>query len=290
MSKLSTEQFIRNRMKNRKPQLGPLEVQFFAYVQMKNKLLVRVGELTNILDMSVKQERELLSRMARTGLIIRLTRGVYLVPPRVPSGGKYGVDEYLILEKLMEVLEGRYQVSGPNAFNFYGFSDQVPNRVYVYNNRIYGERRIGNLQFSFIKTEDNRLGGTFVFKTGTGSRAIMASKARALLDAVYDWSRFNTIPKAYEWIAGGVKKDKALPEGLITMAIKYGNQGTNRRLGYLLDNLGVNRKALDKLKRKLRSSKSLFSWVPGIPATGSVNRDWGLIVNANPKSFSDNRP
>jgi len=277
-------------MKPKKPQLGPLEVQFFAYAQMKKKLLVRVGELTNILDISVKQERELLSRMARAGLIIRLTRGVYLAPPRVPPGGRYGADEYLILEKLMEVLNGRYQVSGPNAFNFYGFSDQVPNRVYVYNNRIYGERRIGNLQFSFIKTEDNRLGGTFVFKTGTGAKAIMASKTRTLLDAVYDWSRFNTIPTAYAWIAEGIKKDKALAESLIRMAIKYGNQGTNRRLGYLLENLGVNPKVLDKLKRKLRSSKSLFSWVPGIPSTGSVNKDWGLIINADSKLLSNNRP
>ena len=281
---------MRNIMKNRKPQLGPLEVQFFAYTQMKRKLLVRVRELTGTLDISAKQERELLSRMARTGLIIRLTRGVYLVPPRVPSGGKYGADEYLILEKLMEVLIGRYQVSGPNAFNFYGFSDQIPNRVYVYNNSIYGERRIGNLQFSFIKTADNRLGGTIAFKTDSGSKVIMASKARTFLDAVYDWSRFNTIPRAYQWIAEGIKKDKDLAGDLVMMAIKYGNQGTNRRLGYLLENLGADRKLTDKLKRKLRSSKSLFPWVPTSPSTGSVNKDWGLIINANPELFSNNRP
>jgi len=277
-------------MRNKEIALGPLEIQLFAYTQMRGKVLVRTGELTNILGISKKQEWELLSRMARTGLIIRLTRGVYLVPSRVPPGGKYGADQYLVLEKLMEVLKGQYQVSGPNAFNFYEFSDQVPNRVYVYNNRIYGERRIGNLQFSFIKTADNRLGGTIVFKTETGSKAIMASKTRTLLDAVYDWSRFNTIPRAYRWIAEGLKKDEALVEDLIKMAIKYGNQGTNRRLGYLLETLGVDRKLLNKLKRKLRSSKSLFPWVPGGPATGSVNKDWGLIINANPKLFSNNRP
>ena len=277
-------------MKTKEIGLGPLEIQFFAYTQMRGKALVRTGEFINILGISKKQEWELLSRMTRTGLIIRLTRGVYLVPSRVPPGGKYGADEYLILEKLMEVLKGRYQVSGPNAFNFYGLSDQVPNWVYVYNNRIYGERRIGNLQFSFIKTADNRLGGTVVLKTKTGSKAIIASKTRSLLDAVYDWSRFNTIPRAYQWIAEGAKKDKTLAEDLIRMAIKYGNQGTNRRLGYLLETLGVDRKLLDKLKRKLRSSKSLFPWAPASPATGSINKDWGLIINANPKLFSDNRP
>ena len=34
---------------------------------------------------------------------------------------------------LMKELKGKYQVSGPNAFYFYGFENQVPNRVYVYD-------------------------------------------------------------------------------------------------------------------------------------------------------------
>jgi len=286
MSKLLSKQFTHNRMKIKKTELGPIEVQFFAYAQMRKKVLVRTGELINVLGINPKQERELLSRMSRVGVIIRLKRGVYLVPPRVPPGGRYGVDEYLILEKFMEVLEGRYQISGPNAFNYYGFSEQIPNRVYVYNNRIYGDRRIGSLQFSFIKTYDSRLGDTIALKTGTGSKGIMASKARALLDAVYDWSRFNTIPKAYQWIIEEVKKEKTFAKDLVKMAVKYGNQGTCRRLGYLLENLGTSRDVVNRLRGELRVSKSLFLWVPNRSATGPVNKDWGLIINAEPEFLS----
>lgn len=277
-------------MKTKRTGLGPLEVQFFAYTQMRKKILVRTGELAGALGINPKQERELLSRMARAGLIIRLKRGVYLAPPRVPPGGRFGVDEYLILEKFMEVLKGRYQISGPSAFNYYGFSDQIPNRLYIYNNRIYGERKIGNLQFSFIKTDDNRLGGTLVFRTRMGSKGIMASRARALLDAVYDWSRFNTIPRSYQWIAKEIKKDKNFANDLVKMAAKYGNQGTSRRLAYLLENLGVDRNLINRLRRNLRTSKSLFLWVPTRPASGPVNKNWGLIINAEPKFLSDLRP
>jgi predicted transcriptional regulator of viral defense system len=191
-----------------------------------------------------------------------------------------------MLEKLMEVLKGRYQISGPNAFNYYGFSEQIPNRVYVYNNRIYGDRKIGSRQFSFIKTDDSRLGDTIVLKTGTGSKGIMVSKARALLDGVYDWSRFNTIPKAYQWIIEEVKKDKTFAKDLVKMAVKYGNQGTRRRLGYLLENLGISRDVVNRLRRELRVSKSLFLWVPNRSATGPVNYDWGLIINAEPEFLS----
>ncbi len=247
---------------------------------------MRTGDLTNVLGINSKQERELFSRMARAGLIIRLTRGVYLAPSRVPPGGKYGVDEYLILEKLMEALEGRYQISGPNAFNYYGLTEQIPNRVYVYNNRIYGDRRIGSRQFSFIKTDDSRLGDTIVLKTGTGSKGMMASKPRALLDAVYDWSRFNTLPKAYQWIIEEVKKDKTFAKDLVKMAVKYGNQGTRRRLGYLLEVLGTSPDLVNRLKRELRLSKSLFLWIPSRPATGPVNKEWGLVINAEQEFLS----
>jgi predicted transcriptional regulator of viral defense system len=290
MSKLLTKQFTHNKMKIKKTALGPIEVQFFAYVQMRKKVLVRTDELTDVLGINPKQERELLSRMSRAGLIIRLKRGVYLVPPRVPPGGRYGVDEYLILEKLMEVLKGRYQISVPNALNYYGFSEQIPNRMYVYNNRIYGDRRIGGRQFSFIKTDNSRLGDTISLETGTGSKGMMASKARTLLDAVYDWSRFNTLPKAYQWIVEEVKKDKTFAKDLVKMAVKYGNQGTRRRLGYLLEYLGTSRDTVNRIRRELRASKSLFLWIPNRSGTGPVNKDWGLVINAEPEFLSDLRP
>jgi len=32
-------------------------------------------------------------------------------------------------------------------------------------------------------------------------------------------------------------------------------------------------------KKKAGSTKSLIRWIPGRSAKGSVNREWGLIVN-----------
>jgi len=281
MRKLRVRQLMNNRMKRGKTELGSLEMQLLAYVQLRKKDMIKTGEMSSFLAISSKQERELLSRMARSGLIIRLKRGVYLVPPRMPSGGRWAASEYLILSKLMTVLEGKYQISGPNAFNFYGYDDQVPNRVYVYNNRIFGEKNIGGVEFVFIKTSDSRLGSIKRFRTPDGVEAIMASRARALLDAIYDWSRYNTIPRAYGWVVSSIEKEPEFAQELTGTTLKYGNKGTMRRIGYLLSLCGVADVQLTKLKRKLGSSKSLIPWIPGQGEKGSIDRDWGLIINGN---------
>jgi predicted transcriptional regulator of viral defense system len=159
-------------------------------MQLKKKEILRTGELSSIINITRSQELDLLRRLSGSGWIVRLKRGLYLVPSRIPAGGKYSPGIAKILQKLMEEENGTYQVCGPSAFNDYGFDDQIPNVTHVYNNRISGNRRIGNLTFQFIKVEDTRLGATIAVSTREKAELVYSSRARTLVDAVYDWSRF----------------------------------------------------------------------------------------------------
>jgi predicted transcriptional regulator of viral defense system len=123
---------------------------------MRRLQTVRTGELVRALGITSQQERELLSRLARRSLIARVRRGLYLVPPRLPPGGKRSPSEFLALATLVEDQGGRYQICGPNAFYRYGWDDQIPNRLYAYNNGISGERRIGSAAMTLIKLTDER--------------------------------------------------------------------------------------------------------------------------------------
>src|SRR5437867_65246 len=122
-----------------KRRLGRQETQMLAYLHMRRQRTVHTGGLTGPLRLSPLQERELFRRMARGGLIARVRPGLYLVPPQLPLGGSWSPDEALALNTLIEDRQGHYQVCGPNAFNRYGFDDQIPTRVYAYNDRISGE-------------------------------------------------------------------------------------------------------------------------------------------------------
>ncbi len=259
--------------------LGNLASRFFAYVHLKKKDIVRTGELTSVLGISRLQERDLLRRLARSGWIVRLKRGVYLAPSRIPAGGKYSPGTGLILQRLMVEQGGKYQVCGPVAFNSYGLDDQIPNITHVYNNRISSERGIGNLAFKFIKVADKRLGATNTLLASDGTGVIYPSMARTLMDAVYDWPRFNSLPRGYEWISQGIKSDLKLASELVDVTALYGNQATTRRIGYLLDTLDQTSVIGNQLLVQLSDSRALIPWIPGRPENGSINRKWGLIVN-----------
>lgn len=250
-----------------------------AYLQMRKRRTVRTDELTEPLQLTRDQERELFRRMARGGLIARVRPGLYLAPAQLPLGGSWSPDETLALNTLMEDRRGRYQICGPNAFNRYGFDEQVPTRVYAYNNRISGERTIGAIALTLIKVADERLGDTEELQTPEGLTAVYSSRARTLVDAVYDWSRFNSLPRAYAWIRSELASKRVDAGNLVIVTRRYGDKGTIRRIGALLEREGIPATLLRKLERALKPSTSLIPWNPMKPKRGTVNRHWGVVLN-----------
>ncbi len=259
--------------------LGRQETQLLAWLQMKKKRTVRTGELRGPLRLTMLQERELLRRMAGGGLIARVRPGLFLVPAQLPLGGAWSPDEALALNTLMADRGGRYQICGPNAFHRYGFEDQVPVRVYAYNDKVSGERVIGSVELTMIKVDARRLGSVERVRTADGNTAIYSSRVRTLLDAVYDWSRFNGLPRAYSWIREDLRAERITPARLVTVTLRYGDLGTRRRIGLLLEGCGAPEAALRRLERSLTSSSSLIPWIPTNPKRGTVSNRWGVVVN-----------
>ena len=259
--------------------LGKLETQTFAYIQMRGTPTIRSEEVTSGLRITAVQTRHLLSRLARRHLIARVRRGLYLVPPRIPPGGRWSPSEFMALETLMADRDGRHQMCGPSAFHRYGWDEQVPNRVYAYNNRLSGERRIGSATLSLIKVNDDRLGGIESFSTPDGATAVYSSRARSLVDAVYDWSRFGSLPRAYGWIRNELTLNRVDARDLVNAAARFGNTSTRRRLGKLLESEGVDPATFMKLRGELPATSALIPWCPTRPKRGTVDRRWGVVFN-----------
>src|SRR5438552_316095 len=107
--------------------LSQTEAKFLAYMSTSPTQTVKTGELVEALGITPLQERKLLSRLFKRRLIARVRRGLYLAPRKSPPGGRWSPSEALAINTLINDRGGRYQVSGLNAFNRYGWDEQVPN-------------------------------------------------------------------------------------------------------------------------------------------------------------------
>ncbi|MCY3019389.1 MAG: hypothetical protein NTW87_10245 [Planctomycetota bacterium] len=262
-----------------KRRLGPQESALLAYVQLRKLAMLHSGDLVGPLRLTPIQEWRLLGRLTRAGLIARVRPGLYLVPPQLPLGGAWSPNETLAINTLMADRGGRYQICGPSAFSRYGYDEQVPARIYAYNNRISGERRIGAVALTLIKVADKRLGATEGVQTPEGLVAVYSSRVRTLVDAVYDWSLFAGLPRAYDWIHSDLAAKRVQAGELVQTTLRYGNQGTIRRIGVLLEQERVDGRLLRILAKALKPSTALIPWIPSAPKRGTVNRRWGVLVN-----------
>lgn len=259
--------------------LGQLETAALSLAPMRDLRTLQVGQLASGLRISAKQERELLSRMSRSGLIANVRKGLYLFPPKLPLGGIWTPDEATAINALMADRNARYQITGPKAFNRYGYSEQLPSLTTIYNDAISGERRIGSVTLKLIKVSRDRLGSIEKVRTPTGEPLVFSSRARTLVDAVYEWSLFDSLPQAYDWIRKDFVAGRVTADELARAAVLFGNMGTIRRIGVILEQLGANKASLSRLQRALTATTAKIPLVPTRPVRGSVAKPWGVVLN-----------
>ena len=73
--------------------------------------------------------------------------------------------------------------------------------------------------------------------------------------------------------------NNATADELARAAELYGNMGTIRRLGVILERLGANNAALSRLKRALTTTTAKIPLVPTRPARGPISKIWGVVIN-----------
>ena len=98
-----------------------------------------------------------LSRLAQTGGIRRIGRGLYDLPREHPLLGRLSPDPEAVARKLAERRGERLQPTGPMAANMLGLSEQVPARLAYYTDGRARKTRVGNLTIEFRKRSPRQM-------------------------------------------------------------------------------------------------------------------------------------
>ena len=262
--------------------LSAFEGRLLSWAQMTGTLCANDKQIGNALRFKPIQCQNILSKMSQRGLIIQLQRGLYLLPQKLPPGGLWQPSVDMAVWFFLTNKKASWQETGAAAFNYYGLSEQVANQTIIYNDRISGTRKIGRLSVVFVKVAKSRLGGMVELDMPGDStiKRRVGSLARVVLDAVYDYTRFGTLPRAYRWIEAR-KTDKKFLKELVQLSLRYGNIASRRRLGWLLERLKIDLVIYKPLLKSLKPSHSFIPADPTAPKKGKTNARWAIVENLN---------
>jgi hypothetical protein len=90
---------------------------------------------------------------------------------------------------------------------------------------------------------------------------------------VYDWARFNSLPRGYSWIARDLAEGRVQPASIVATTLQYGDLGTIRRIGALLARRGANAALQRELDGALPQSTASIPWIPSKPKRGRSTAD-----------------
>ncbi|OYT34075.1 hypothetical protein B6U96_13865 [Archaeoglobales archaeon ex4484_92] len=234
--------------------------------ELARKKVFTVEEAAKISGIDRNVLKVILSRLEKKWWVERIEKGKYMVIPLGARKGEYTLNEFVIGSLLVDPSVIAYW----SALNYHGLTEQIPATVFVQttSRKKKRELEIFGVRYRIVRIKKEKFFGI----------------ERVWLDEfqVNVTDREKTIVDCLDkpGLCGGViEVAKALKHGefdferLSEYAVKIGNSGVVRRLGYLCDVLDIH---IDLPKIKARNYLLLD---PTMPKKGETNGKWRLITN-----------
>jgi predicted transcriptional regulator of viral defense system len=160
-------------------------------------------------------------------------------------------------------------------FNYYNFTDQQFQTVYVLNPRISKARTIAGLSFKFMKISPEKMYGLEKISI-KGKEVIISSKERTLVDLIYYNKPVGGIDEAAVILERFVKEGKCDIKKLIDFAVRFPAIKTRKGIGLALEKTCVSESLLRPLAKSVKNT-SLISFSNN--RKGKINEKWRTIIN-----------
>jgi len=257
--------------KNTISALGQKEAEIVGRLSYEEKDIVTAKELDSYLPVDFKYRNKLVYNLKKKRILIPIKNGVYIFVPldSVPTGRR--VSEFLIPPVFFP--QNDYYIGYSTMFNYYNFTDQQFQTVFILNPRISRTRTIAGLSFKFMKISPDKMYGLEKINI-KGREIIVSSKEKTLVDLIYYNKPAGGIDAAVTILERFVKEGKCDIKKLIGFTLRFPAIKTRKRIGMSLDKIGVPETLLKPLEKSVKST-SLISFSNN--RKGRINEKWRVI-------------
>lgn len=222
---------------------------------------------------SYRKATSMLGSLAKRNRLIQLRRGRYLIVPLKAPNQLWMPNEYVIASLWMDEIP--YYIGYSSMYNYWGFTEQIPQSVTVLNTMKEWKRNIKNIRYVAVKVSSRKMYG--IKKIRIDEEDILISdKERTLTDFIFKpMGSWENVQFVINEQAGKIDLQK-----FIRYLIKFPVAAVRKRAGVMLERAGVFSKDLAKLKQSIGTKNTYVNFNPFIKSRkGKVNQDWKVIIN-----------
>lgn len=235
-----------------------------------------VEHASAVLGLDADRTRRLLAYLARRGWLSRVRRGLYVaVPLDTRRPGEWVEDAWVVAERTFSPC----YLGGWTACQHWGLTEQVFRTVLVVTGRkVRGREPViqGTPYRVTVRSEDKLFGTTLVWRQQI--RVRVSDPSRTIVDLLDDptlGGGMRTVADiVHEYLTGEHRDDDLL----IAYADRFGNRAGFKRLGFVLEHLGINAPGLVAACLDRRSA-GLVALDPSVQVKGRIVRRWGIRAN-----------
>jgi len=111
--------------------LGPKETEVVARLSYEKTTIITREQLKDMLNLDHALMNQLIFRLKKKGILKPIKKGVYFYSPLESGPAGSNINEYLIPSILYP--GGNYYVGYGTMYNYYGFTNQIFQTMYVLN-------------------------------------------------------------------------------------------------------------------------------------------------------------
>lgn len=248
------------------------ELYLISRIEYEKKRLITTEYVRKIFG-DAKKAANMLNRLTQKGRFIQIEKGKYILVPIKAPNQLWTPNEFITAKLWMG--DTPYYIGYFTMYNYWGFTEQVPQTVFVLNTKKSLTKIIGNLRYKAVKIDKRKYYGINEMKIDDETVCI-SDKERTLVDFIYNpIGSFENVKKVLDDSLRQINMDR-----FVKYLISFPVVSIRKRAGYILEQLNCRNSYLKKIKKTIGSEKTYSLLDPSKPSRkGKLNKDWRIIVN-----------
>ena len=257
--------------------VSPAESAFLGYLAEEGKAWFSIEDAYGAFpDKSEGAVRFMLMRMLEKGLLIKVSKKAYWVVPFDQNADDYLPDWHLLAEPLAG--GSRYYIGYYSALQIHGLITQPSLKEQVVREKHKTETVVlKGVEFQFIFHNEKHFFGVKKVWIDSYNKVPCSDLEKTMIDCLYMPAYAGGIIEVAKalWTA----REKLDYGKLLSYAKQFDSQVVIKRLGYLLDNLGIETDIIYQL-RGLRSA-AVSPLDTEVPNEGKISTKWSIRQNVD---------